>query len=131
LAVEKAHAERKKLHIPVRQPLNLATISGIKQMDKWLEDLLKDEVNVKNVKVVGGDVVSVELETTITPELKVEGEAREIIRQIQDERKKLGTKLDQRVDVSLPSWPKEHEEEIVKKALIDELSRGEFRVTPK
>ena len=58
--------------------------------------------------------------------------AREIIRKIQAERKKLGTNLDERVDVELPDWPKEFEEEIKKKALLDTLKKADkFRVVRK
>jgi len=131
ILVEKAHAERKTLQIPVRQPLAKADVYGIKQLDSWLRELFKDEVNVKEVVVRGGDEMKVELDTNITPELKAEGEARKLIRQIQDERKRLGTRLDQNIDVVLPQWPKEFEGEIKKKALIVSLAQGEFKVTPK
>jgi len=56
------------------------------------------------------------------------GKARDIIRSIQAERKKIGTKIDEFVKVTLPDWPKDFEEEIRKKALINNLSSGEFKV---
>jgi len=124
---EVAHALRKELKLPVRQPLQLLTLKKSDNAlisDEGLIQLLKDEVNVKNI--VWGD--ENKWDTTITPELKAEGEAREIIRKIQDERKAMGTKLDDKVIVSLPSWPSEHEAEIKKKALVSRLEKGEFRV---
>lgn len=124
--VEKVHSIRKENQIALRQPL-----SEVKINTKGLEnyfDIIKDELNVKNVNDNSSDI---QLDTEITSELKAEGKARDIIRQIQEERKKLGTKLDQMVEVTLPSWPKEHEDEIKTKALADNIIEGEFKVTPK
>ena len=60
------------------------------------------------------------------------GEAREIIRQIQAERKTLGTKLNEKVDVQLPFWPGKFEEDIKRKALVDNLIRSDkFQVIRK
>jgi isoleucyl-tRNA synthetase len=86
---------------------------------------------VKHVEFKKGKgELAVEFDTKITKELKSEGEAREIIRSIQEERKKLGTRLDENVDVVLGSWPKEFEEEIKRKALIHTLEKGSvFKVS--
>jgi len=54
--------------------------------EKELLDLIKEEVNVK--KITFGK--SLKLDTKITPELKEEGIVREVIRQIQEMRKKSG-----------------------------------------
>ena len=43
----------------------------------------------------------------------------------QEERKKLGTSMDERVNVVLPSWPSEFEEYIKRNALIEDLIKGE------
>jgi isoleucyl-tRNA synthetase len=124
--VEKVHAIRKEAGIPLRQPLNKITIFNIPYTA--YHDLLKDELNIKNIETkLGKD--EVKLDTTITPELKAEGRAREIIRQIQDERKNLGTKLDEMVDVTLPDWPAEFEDIIKTKTLTNTLQKGEFKVT--
>lgn len=51
------------------------------------------------------------------------------MRQIQEERKKLGTKLDEKVSVTLEDWPKAFEGEIKRKALAREIKKGsEFKV---
>ncbi|MBP9771491.1 MAG: class I tRNA ligase family protein [Candidatus Pacebacteria bacterium] len=52
-----------------------------------LLDLVKDEVNVKQIIFEDSEGWEVELDTTITPELKEEGELRDLIRAIQDFRK--------------------------------------------
>jgi isoleucyl-tRNA synthetase len=130
-AVEKALAIRKETVIAVRQPLAKAQIHGLKELSQDLLELFKDEVNVKNVELKGGTEIKVELDTNLTEELKSEGSARELVRQIQDERKKIGTDLNQKIDVRLPSWPKEYEKYIKSKALVINLSEGEFKVTPR
>lgn len=62
----------------------------------------------------------------------IAGEAREIIRKIQGERKNLGTEMDEKVDVELESWPEKFEEQIKKKALVDKLIKSKsFKVTRK
>ncbi len=121
--VETAHALRKQAEIPVRQPLSSLSLKNHESWKPYFE-VLKDELNVKNI-VEGETIV---LDTTITLELKAEGEMRDIVRKIQDERKNLNCKLDQKVKVTLPDWPKEFEEEIKKRALVLEIVKGDFKV---
>jgi len=88
-----ALAERARAGIKVRQPLARLKIKGLRfELKKELLDLIKEEVNVKEVifnqKIRG----RVALDTKITPELKEEGMVREIIRQIQEMRKMAGLK---------------------------------------
>jgi isoleucyl-tRNA synthetase len=58
-------------------------------------EILKDEVNVQ--EVVTGD--KLELDTNITPELKLEGLVRELERRIQEFRKESGLKIGEMVDL--------------------------------
>ncbi|OGM56008.1 isoleucine--tRNA ligase [Candidatus Woesebacteria bacterium RIFCSPHIGHO2_12_FULL_44_11] len=120
---EKAHAIRKEAKIPLKLPLNSLATSY--SFSSALEVIVKDEVNVKDI--VKGKTLA-ELDLKITPELKAEGQAREIARAIQEERKKLGTSLTDLVNVSLPSWPTEFEEEIKKRALVKSIKKGKFKV---
>ncbi len=62
-------------------------------MEKELLELIKDEINVK--KVTFGKTLK--LDTKITPELKEEGMTREVIRQIQEMRKKAGLKPEDKI----------------------------------
>lgn len=128
--VELCHAERKTKNIPVRQPLGklIVTMQGKDLQYKQYVNLISDELNIKVVEFIEGDELSVDLDTEITDELRAEGDARNLIRQIQEERKKLGTILDEYVSVFLPDWPAQFEEEIKRKALINNLSKGEFKV---
>ncbi len=125
--VEIGHAKRKELGIKVRQPLNKFQISNFKfQISNGLIELIKDELNVKGVEIKRGKGgLAVDFDTKITEELKEEGIAREIVRMVQDGRKKLGTKLDERVDVVLEKWPVGFEEYIKNKALVRNIKKGD------
>jgi isoleucyl-tRNA synthetase len=82
---------RSSAKIVVRQPLAELKIknSELKGKDGLLE-LLKDEVNVKEISFDESLATEVELDTTITPELKAEGDVRELTRGIQELRKQKG-----------------------------------------
>ncbi|MBI2046394.1 MAG: class I tRNA ligase family protein [Parcubacteria group bacterium] len=81
---------RMKAKIKVRQPLMTLRIrnqeSGIRNNEELLQ-LIKDEVNVKEITFSDSMENDVELDTLITPELKQEGQAREFVRALQDIRK--------------------------------------------
>jgi isoleucyl-tRNA synthetase len=83
---------RSKANIKVRQPLaNLkCKYQNTKLSEKETEnykDLIKDEVNVKEVIFDNTITEAVELDVNITPELKEEGNVRELTRAIQELRK--------------------------------------------
>ena len=80
---------RQKAGIPVRQPLNKITITDNKLGDEYIE-ILKDELNIKNIEFIDGSEQKIELDTYITEDLKKEGNYRELVRAIQDMRKKNG-----------------------------------------
>ncbi|MCL2174023.1 isoleucine--tRNA ligase [Candidatus Saccharibacteria bacterium] len=101
--------------IKVRQPLSKLEYSGDK-LDEFYEQIIADEVNVKTViasiarqssldrhadQSARDDAGNVILEKKITPELKREGGAREIIRVIQNARKQAGLNVDDRIVVNL------------------------------
>ncbi len=97
--VNLALAERSKQGIKVRQPLSLLKAKNLKTDNKELIELINEELNVKTVTKVVGLSWDIELNTTITPELKEEGNVREIIRQIQKMRKDNGFIPEDRIDV--------------------------------
>ncbi len=117
--VEKAHALRKEAQIKVRQPLALLEYPGDK-LPEGIETLIADEVNVKKVL----HTKTLRLDTKITAKLKVEGKAREIIRQIQKMRKEANCNLAESVTVKLPNWPEEFEEEIKRETLTSSLIKS-------
>jgi len=80
---------RQREGIPVRQPLNKLLITNY-QLPIEYQEILKDELNIKEVEFIKGDEQKIELDTNITPELKQEGQYRELVRAIQDIRKNNG-----------------------------------------
>ncbi|MBI5134524.1 MAG: class I tRNA ligase family protein [Candidatus Taylorbacteria bacterium] len=104
-----AHMQRSSNKIPVRQPLSRLTIKHDgTEPDYWdeLREILKDETNVKEVLLItgaGADAKGVELDTIVTPELKREGVARDLIRAIQDLRKSEGLTVGDKVSLILDS----------------------------
>ena len=87
---------RAKAGLKVRQPLACVTVSE-KGKTFDFTPILLEELNVK--RVLYGDNVAID--TEITPELKREGLAREIIRHVQSARKKAGLSVDDRITLQL------------------------------
>jgi isoleucyl-tRNA synthetase len=111
-------AARVEARIKVRQPLSKLSAAGC-QLSAWMKEILKDELNVKDVietksikKAKGLNVqefkkLKVALDTNITDELKQEGLLREVARTIQATRKKLGFDQEDKVNVVLETDDKE------------------------
>lgn len=89
--IELGLAERDKAQIGLKWPLQKATISG-KYLDfeEELIEILKSQLNVKEIVIEEEEELKVVLDKEITPELESEGYSREVIRQVQEFRKKLG-----------------------------------------
>lgn len=124
--VEMVHFERKKAQIKVRQPLASVKITSESVLSEDLKQIICQEVNVKEVVEKKGNGLSVELDTNITDDLREEGEAREIIRSIQQERKKLGTTRSELVNVKIPNWPAKFEDEIKRRTLVKEIIKADI-----
>lgn len=82
--------------LKVRQPLASVTITSLGKFVDF-EDILREELNVKNVNL--GNEFAMDL--VVTPELKLEGAAREIIRNIQTARKDAGLNIEDRIELVL------------------------------
>jgi len=80
---------RQKAGIKVRQPLNKLEVKNFDLGQEYIK-LIKDEVNVKEIKQNKNIEQEVELDVNITEELKQEGDYRELARALQDMRKKMG-----------------------------------------
>lgn len=131
--VELGLAQRKEQQLKVKQPLSGITVylgEKEQQLNANLEQLILDELNVKKVEYITKSAaeMTVELDTKLTDALVAEGQAREIVRKIQEERKKLETSLDEKVEVIIEAWPADFEDYIKKNALVKSLSKGEFQV---
>ena len=99
LIIEKGLGERDKEHIGLKWPLPKALVylpnkSGINKV----EEILKSQLNVKEIELKSGRELSVKLDTKLTPELEAEGYSREMSRQVQAFRKKLGLQKKDKVE---------------------------------
>jgi len=82
---------RDKIKIGLKWPLAKAMIFS-KRLGKELEKIIETQLNVKNIEWENTDEqdLKVEFDTKMNPELEAEGYAREMTRQVQAFRKKLG-----------------------------------------
>lgn len=115
---------RAKAGIKVRQPLaSLKVKVESLKFKEEMQEIVKEEMNVKNVVIQkDGEMV---LDTEITKELKLEGQAREIIRAVQEMRKKAGYNVDDRIQVSYKDMDDvfaAHGDMIAKETLATKLS---------
>ncbi|MBI4067921.1 class I tRNA ligase family protein [Candidatus Kaiserbacteria bacterium] len=86
---------RANAKIKVRQPLQKATIKEM--LGEEMAAIVRDELNVKEVIFDSAQSESITLDTTLTDALKQEGETRELLRAVQELRKKKGLKPGEKV----------------------------------
>ena len=129
-------ALRKEKQIKVRQPLAKITIKKLRNLEIeklriGLGDLIKEELNVKEVVYDESQGEEIMLDTELTQPLIYEGYAREAMRQIQDMRKEAKCRLDDRI---FGQWHSDDEDvseairqwsgEIKKEVLLSEFRNG-------
>lgn len=120
--ISAGQAKRRELSLKVRQPLAkvVLTLEKSKQdllKDDKVQELIKQALNVKAMalKLVAETAeLQVELDSKLTPELIAEGQARELMRTIAGERKKLGLKAGESWEYQLSSIPDGWQESIEK-----------------
>ncbi len=123
------HEQRKINNLSVKIPLRSLTYRSPKKLRPEIEQVVKEEANVQDLKYEKKDDWEIFGDFAENNQDLVAGEAREIIRKIQAERKNLGTALSEKVDVEIETWPAEFESEIKRKALVENLKRAnEFKV---
>jgi isoleucyl-tRNA synthetase len=93
-AVELGLAARDAARIKVRQPLASISLPG-DPLPEEIAAIVREELNVK--RLIFG-TPEVKLDTEVTEELRLEGLAREVVRLVQDRRKKLGLNVEDRID---------------------------------
>ncbi len=97
--IEKALAKRAEEGIKIKQPLSRLTVKGAK-IDGGYAELIKDEVNVKGIEFTNtSEIIEIEFDTKLTPELKQEGILRELVRFVNGLRKESGLTISDEINV--------------------------------
>jgi len=124
-------AKRDEAGIKIRQMLSKITVKMKTKLASAYSDLLKDELNIQALEFVvsDADLIEVELDTVITPELKQEGTKREIIRFINMLRKDANLSLNDETSIFLAGASEElvstltaNQKEIMKETLSRDFS---------
>jgi len=146
-AITEGLAQRAAAGIRVRQPLAgvqlknpgaalLSQLEAEGDQGGFYTDIIREELNVKQVKklTMGQGEPSVTLDLKLTPDLKREGTARELIRYIQQARKNAGLNVDDRIELVVDSEStevkeafKQYKDEIFRETLITGHLNGEPR----
>jgi isoleucyl-tRNA synthetase len=119
---------RAQAGIKVRQPLLHATYYG-ETLGSELEEIMREELNVKQVVRSQDHGEEVWIDTHLTADLKNEGLMRETVRLVQNARKKAGLQIDDRIvlqlhseDVELVEALKKHQDTITAETLATTLN---------
>ena len=108
------NAIRKEANIPIRQSLSTLLVSGIgTKLTPELVEILKEELNIKSAEFVEKlstennfikkeeKELKISLNVEITPDLRLEGDFRSLVREIQDLRKSSGLQVGQLINLHL------------------------------
>lgn len=128
--------QRKVDALKVKTPLRHVSVTGPAELEADMLALVGAEANVYEIKLTV-DTKAADYTLTVASEFQdeanrdlVAGAARDLISRIQKERKKLGTAMDQEVDVTVEEIPEGYADEIKKKAHVRTLTTGDsFAVT--
>ncbi|MFH1585730.1 MAG: isoleucine--tRNA ligase [archaeon] len=107
IVIEKGLAERATVGIGLKWPLAKATLYvRTKKQYEDMEEIIKNQLNIKKLEIKSPIKKKdesyeeyIKLDVTMTPELEAEGYAREISRQVQAFRKKLGLRQKDKIDL--------------------------------
>ncbi len=106
--IEAGLAERDKLKIGLKWPLRYAEIKFSKTLDKELMEIIKRQLNVKEIEILKSEKEKLEifLDAELTPELEAEGFSRELSRKIQAMRKNAGLQKGQQIELVIKTSKK-------------------------
>ncbi len=122
--------------VKVRQPLGTIFLPqdfssvfnrGLEEESVDWQMIILKELNVKRVAL--GDYSEIDLDWDITPDLKLEGEMREIIRALQEGRKKAGFNVEDRIVLGYSGKEEvlaAHQDEIAREILAMGVQQGEI-----
>ena len=99
--IVQALAQRAEAGIKVRQPLSKVSLTLDLSRREEFAAIVHDEVNVK--EVTWGATEDVLLDTRVTPELRAEGIARDLVRFVQSARKSAGFNVEDRIKLKISS----------------------------
>ncbi|KKP61509.1 MAG: Isoleucyl-tRNA synthetase [Candidatus Roizmanbacteria bacterium GW2011_GWC2_34_23] len=128
--VEAGQAERKLTGIKVRIPLaNLQVktelTSNFKSISSEVWNVVLKELNIKNI-TINKNFHYPEKEIKVTDEqLEKEGKLRELIREIQSQRKLKSLKTDEKINLTIPREFEKEEDFIAKRVLAKKISFGD------
>jgi len=122
-------AFRKEAGVKVKIPFRTIEYAG-DSLSAELLQIVKDEANIEVLQNRGrSEKYEISGSVGVDNQNIAAGEARDIVRRIQQKRKELGASMDQKVKVYLPEWPNEFEDMIKKKAVVVEfIKQEEFMV---
>lgn len=133
--VQLGHAKRKTENWGVKDPKIVLELDSEQDFSELLNrpeimQIVLEELNTYAIKVGSGfEYRHADFEKITEKDLEMLGEARRIVRKIQEERKKMGTTMGEKVNVILEDWPIAQEDYIKRNALIGTLSKGDgFKV---
>ncbi len=118
------HAFRKTAGVKVRIPFKKLHYSGSKIPDEILK-IVEDEVNVYHLEYRGrNEDFQVDGDISVANQDLQAGQARELIRTIQEKRKEAGCALDELIEIVVPNWPASFEKDILKQTLAKSITSG-------
>lgn len=102
--------------LKVRQPIQ--SVTG-PELDAALQQIVLEEINAKDYRV-DATITGVRIDTTITPELQAEGDARDLMRAIQGMRKDAGLEAHDRIALTLQTSAEGEQVVTTHQALIEQ-----------
>lgn len=117
---------RKRHNVKVQIPLKTLDYKGPRGLTDEIDDFVLEQGNVYKLVYKGkSEKYMIEGLSDETNQDKAKGKAREIIHTVQSERKKLGFLPNEYITLTLPEYPKEHEEWIRKKVMARDIKKGD------
>jgi isoleucyl-tRNA synthetase len=129
--VELGRSLRRDKQIKLRHPLAKVKVELSQPLaaQNELEALIKNELNVKEVEwLQAEEKLAVDYDFELTPALKQEAEAKDLIRKIQNKRRKAGLKISDQAEVHLPAWPQDWQQEIEERTNTSLTKADEFQL---